>query len=202
MTHCQFFYDFGSPNAYLSHLIIPEIEKRNGIVFDYIPILLGGIFKLTGNTSPVESVKGIKNKAEYLELETNRFLEKHKITSYTFNPDFPLNTLLLMRGAVFAKSKPYYKEYVAAVYESIWAMPRKVDEEEVFKAVLNEAKLPKEDILKGLRDPRVKEILIENTQEAVCKGVFGSPTFFVETEMFFGKDKLEEVEKEIKKRAT
>ena len=202
MTQCKFYYDFGSPNSYLSHLIIPKIEKRNKISFDYIPILLGGIFKLTGNVSPFESLRGVKNKAEYLETETNRFLKKHRLTNYTFNPDFPLNTLNLMRGAVFAKSKPYYKEYVDAIFKSMWAIPKKVDEEEIFKTVLTEARLPMDDILQGVRDKNIKDVLIENTNAAVSNGVFGSPTFFVDNEMFFGKDRLWEVETEIKKRAT
>ena len=88
----EFHFDFGSPNAYLSHLVIPEIEKRLGIEFEYVPILLGGVFKLTNNASPAETLSGIRNKAEYQEIETVRFLKKHKITKFKKTPSF-LSTL-------------------------------------------------------------------------------------------------------------
>ena len=198
----EFYFDFGSPNSYLSHLIIPKIEQRQKVNFDYVPILLGGIFKLTGNKSPVESLIGIKNKGEYKEIETNRFLKKHKINNYKFNPDFPINTLALMRGATFAKGKSYYHCYINCIYQNMWSKPKKLDELSVFETVLKEYNLPSTEILHGIQNKETKETLINKTSEAVEKGVFGSPTFFVENEIFFGKDRLEEVEGEIKKRAT
>ena len=198
----EFYFDFGSPNSYLSHLIIPKIEQRQKVNFDYVPILLGGVFKLTGNKSPVESLIGIKNKGEYTEIETNRFLKKNKINNYKFNPDFPINTLALMRGATFAKGMPYYHRYVDCIYQNMWAKPKKLDELSIFETVLKEYNLPSAEILHGIQNKETKEALTNKTSEAVEKGVFGSPTFFVENEIFFGKDRLEEVEGEIKKRAT
>ena len=198
----EFYFDFGSPNAYLSHLLINKIEHRNKVKFDYVPILLGGIFKLTGNVSPAESLQGIRNKKEYEEIETNRFLKKNKIKNYKFNPDFPINTLALMRGATFAKEKPYYHSYIKCIYQSMWEKPKKLDEMFVFETVLKEYNLPSEEIIQGIQNKETKEMLIDKTSEAVEKGVFGSPTFFVENEIFFGKDRLEEVESEIEKRAT
>src|ERR1700747_1081542 len=103
MMKVEFHFDFGSPNAYLSHLVIPEIEKRTGVDFEYVPILLGGIFKLTNNRSPAESMAGIKNKPEYERLEMERFIRRHAITRFRMNPFFPVNTLTLMRGAVAAQ---------------------------------------------------------------------------------------------------
>src|SRR5215471_1395072 len=103
MPKVDFLFDFGSPNAYLSHLVIPEIEKRQGVKFDYVPVLLGGVFKLTGNRSPAETNAGIKNKPQYQQLETERFIRQHRITRYKFNPFFPVNTLALMRGAFAAR---------------------------------------------------------------------------------------------------
>ena len=102
MAKVEFHFDFGSPNAYLSHLVIPDIERR-GARFEYVPVLLGGVFKLTNNRSPVENLVGIRNKSEYQRLETARFVARHGITRFTANPFFPVNTLVLMRGAVAAR---------------------------------------------------------------------------------------------------
>src|SRR5712664_4780676 len=104
MGRVEFHFDLGSPNAYLSHLVIPEIEKRTGVSFEYVPILLGGVFKLTNNRSPAESLRGIKNKAEYEKLEMHRFIDRHRLTRFQSNPFFPVNTLTLMRGAIAARS--------------------------------------------------------------------------------------------------
>ena len=112
MTKVEFHFDFGSPNAYLAHLVIPDIERRTGATFDYVPVLLGGVFKLTGNRSPAESLAGIKNKPEYERLETERFLKRHGITSYRRNPFFPVNTLTLMRGAIAAQRLRVFERYV------------------------------------------------------------------------------------------
>lgn len=198
----KFFFDFGSPNSYLSHLVIPDIGKRNNVTFEYIPILLGGIFKLTGNTSPIESLKGIKNKPQYNEIETQRFLKKYSITEYNVNPYFPVNTLTLMRGAVFAQTTAYYKRYVNCIFKNMWARPKKLDDLTKLKECLYEEGLPVDEIIAGTQCQSVKDELIFNTTNAVEKGVFGSPTFFVDNEIFFGKDKLDDVELEIKKRAT
>ena len=132
----EFHFDFGSPNAYLAHLVIPAIEARTGATFSYVPILLGGVFKATNNVSPAVSLKGIANKPEYYALETRRFLKKHAITAYTRNPHFPVNTLQLMRGAVFAQSQDYFAQYVDAVYHHMWVEPKKMDEAEVMREAL------------------------------------------------------------------
>ena len=100
MATVEFHFDFGSPNAYLAHLVIPDIARRNGTKFDYVPILLGGVFKLTNNRSPAESLAGIRNKPEYERVETERFIKRHGITRYRRNPFFPVNTLTIMRGAI------------------------------------------------------------------------------------------------------
>src|ERR1700752_2065824 len=107
----EFHFFFGRPNAYLSHLVIPQIERRTGAMFHYVPILLGGVFKLTNNRSPVESYAGIRNKLPYEQLETRRFIEKHGIKTFQFNPFFPVNTLALMRGAVAAQRLAVFRHY-------------------------------------------------------------------------------------------
>src|SRR3546814_13116812 len=120
MTTVEFHFDFGSPNAYFSHRVIPGIEQRTGAHFEYVPVLLGGIFKLTNNRSPVEAYRDIRNKLDYMEIESQRFTRRHGITGYRFNPHFPVNTLMLMRGAVAAQMDGILMPYVEAVMHHMW----------------------------------------------------------------------------------
>ena len=193
----EFLFDFGSPNAYLSHLVIPAIERRTGVKFKYVPVLLGGVFKATNNVSPAVSLQGIKNKPQYTQLETRRFLKQHGITKYAANPFFPVNTLTIMRGAVFAQRAGYFEKYVDEVYRHMWAEPKKMDEVDVITAALTQSGLPAAEILAGTQQPEVKQQLIANVDDAVARGVFGSPSFFVGSELYFGKDRLRDVEEEI-----
>ena len=193
----EFHFDFGSPNAYLSHVVIPEIERRQGVRFDYVPVLLGGVFKLTGNRSPGESLAGIKNKPEYQQLETQRFLRQHGITRFKHNPFFPVNTLMIMRGSVAAQKLGVFERYVDEVYRHMWSEPRKLDDPAVLRAALVESALPADELFELAQTPEVKDGLLANTQRSVERGTFGSPTFFVGDEIFFGKDKLRDVEEEI-----
>ena len=186
----EFHFDFGSPNAYLSHLVIPEIESRLGQKIQYQPVLLGGIFKATNNVSPAESMRGIANKAEYAQRETQRFLAAHGITSFKHNPHFPVNTLMLMRGAIYAKTTDYFERYLNEVYHHMWCEPKKLDDPAILHAALASSDLPADEIFAGIQQAEVKAALIANTETSVAKGNFGSPTFFAGPEMFFGKDKL------------
>ena len=195
----EFHFDFGSPNAYLSHRAIPSIENRTGVKFTYVPVLIGGIFKATGNASPAVTLQGIKNKGEYQNIEMERFLIKHKISDYSQNPFFPVNTLQIMRGAVFAQTQNDHKRYIDEIYKHMWCEPKKMDEPEVIRAALEESGLSAADIFAGMQDPNIKQTLIDNTNRSVEMGAFGSPTFFVGKEIFFGKDKLTDVEEEILK---
>ncbi|MBV8407961.1 MAG: 2-hydroxychromene-2-carboxylate isomerase, partial [Alphaproteobacteria bacterium] len=194
MPKVEFLFDFGSPNAYLSHLVIPEIEKRQGVKFEYLPVLLGGVFKLTGNRSPAETNAGIKNKGAYQQLETERFLRQHNITRYTFNPFFPVNTLAIMRGAVAAQKLGVFERYVDEVYRHMWADPKKLDDPAVLRAALQESNLPADKLFELVQTPEVKDKLLAETQRAVDRGTFGSPTFFVDDDIYFGKDRLRDVE--------
>ena len=197
MTKVEFHFDFGSPTAYLSHLVIPEIEERTGVDFEYVPILLGGIFKLTNNRSPAESMAGIKNKPEYERLEMERFIRRHGITRFRHNPFFPVNTLTLMRGAVAARSLQIFDRYVDEIYRHMWADPKKMDDPSVLRVALDESGLDSDRILELAQTREVKDQLLENTRRSVERGTFGSPTFFVGDEMFFGKDRLRDVEEMI-----
>jgi 2-hydroxychromene-2-carboxylate isomerase len=197
MSTVEFHFDFGSPNAYLSHLVIPEIEQRTGAKFEYVPVLLGGVFRATGNRSPAESLAGIKNKPEYERLETERFLKRHGITRYRRNPFFPVNTLTIMRGAIAAQKLGVFERYVDEVYLHMWAEPKKMDDPEVLYAALIESSFDPERLLALAQTDEIKNELRSNTEQSVARGTFGSPTFFVGNEIFFGKDKLLDVEEAI-----
>jgi len=197
MVTVEFHFDFGSPNAYLSHLVLPEIEKRTGVKFEYVPILLGGVFKLTNNRSPADSLVGIKNKPEYERLEMNRFIRRNGITRFQRNPFFPVNTLMLMRGAVAAQSLGVFERYVDEMYRHMWADPKKMDDPNVLRAALDESGLDSERFFELVQTPEIKDRLLENTRRSVERGTFGSPTFFVGEEIFFGKDRLRDVEESI-----
>jgi len=197
MARVEFHFDFGSPNAYLAHLIVPEIERRTGTKFEYVPILLGGVFKLTNNQSPVEKMAGIKNRLPYEQLEMQRFIRRHGITRFTFNPFFPVNTLLIMRGAVAAQFDGLFERYVDAMFRHMWAEPKDMDDPEVVRAALEQSGFDAAALLARTREPEVKDRLLKNTLASVERGTFGSPTFFVGNEIFFGKDRLRDVEEEI-----
>lgn len=197
MVKVEFHFDFGSPNAYLSHLVIPEIEKRTGVKFDYVPVLLGGIFKLTNNRSPAESLKGIRNKPEYERLEMQRFIRRHRITRFQSNPFFPVNTLRIMRGAIAARRLGVFGRYVDDMFRYMWAEPRKMDDLEVYRHTLAEAGFNADRFFELIETREVKDELLGNTQRSVERGTFGSPTFYVGDEIFFGKDRLRDVEETI-----
>jgi 2-hydroxychromene-2-carboxylate isomerase len=193
-TNPQFMFDVGSPNAYLSHEAIPAIEKRAGVKFEYVPILLGGIFKSTNNKSPAETLAGVKNKREFHQIETERFVKRFNVKPYVWNPFFPVNTLNLMRAAVAAQFEGVFEQYVEAAFHHMWREPKKMDDPEVAAKALSSSGLEGAKLLARAQEPEVKAKLLENTQSAVERGAFGSPTFFVGKEMFFGKEQLREVE--------
>ena len=198
MTDAQFYFDFGSPNAFLSHRIIPDIEARTGGKFHYVPVLLGGLFKLTGNQSPMTAFAGIKNKPEYEAREMRRFITRHGIDDYMMNPFFPINTLYIMRGAVAAQELGVFETYVDRVYDEMWARGTNMGDMASVVSALEDADLPAAKILELAQTDAVKQRLMDNTQKAFENGAFGSPSFLVGTELYFGKDKLHEVEAQMK----
>jgi 2-hydroxychromene-2-carboxylate isomerase len=193
----DFLFDFGSPNAYLAHKVTPAIEARTGVKFRYVPALLGGIFKATGNRSPAEALAGIRNKPAYEGLETRRFVARHRLTKFAPNPHFPVNTLLMMRGTFAAQDLGVFEPYVEACFVAMWEDARKMDDPAEVAETLAAAGLPAQRLLELTQDQSVKDRLMASTNAAVERGVFGSPTFFVGDEMFFGKDRLRDVEEEI-----
>jgi len=197
MTKIEFHFDFGSPNAYLSHLVVPEIEKRTGVKFEYVPVLLGGVFKLTNNRSPAETLQGIRNKAEYERLETQRFIRRHRIVGFQSNPYFPVNTLMIMRGAIAAAVMGVSVRYIDEIYRNMWADPKKMDDPGIFRSALTDAELDADRVFQLIETREIKDELLLNTERSVERGTFGSPTFYVGNEIFFGKDRLRDVEDEI-----
>lgn len=195
----DFIFDFGSPNAYLAWKVLPGIAARTNARVNLIPCLLGGLFKLTGNESPVMAFGKVKGKLEYERIETQRFITKHGIRNFRFNPHFPVNTLLIMRGLLAARRAKVGGDYLETVLKAMWEGGQKMDDPAVVAAVLRTAGLDAKAVLDAAQDPDVKAELAANTNAAAARGAFGIPTFFVGDEMFFGKERLGQVEEELAK---
>ena len=197
MTQPLFYFDFGSPNAYLAHRVIPGIEARTGVRFRYVPVLLGGLFKLSGNRAPMLAFADVPAKLAYERLEMERFIARHGLTQFRMNPHFPVNTLALMRCAVAAEKEGVFPDYVEAMFHFMWEDPRKLDDLPVLASTLREAGLPAERLIVNSGELKVKDRLAMNTQGAFEKGAFGIPSFLVAEELYFGKDKLRDVEEAV-----
>jgi 2-hydroxychromene-2-carboxylate isomerase len=193
----DFIFDFGSPNGYLAWRALQGVAARTGAQVNLIPSLLGGIFKATGNQSPVTAYAGIQGKLAYENRETQRFVARHGLTKFRNNPHFPVNTLLIMRGLIAAQRAGVGPAYLEAVLAAMWENGEKMDDPEVVVRVLNTAGLDGAALVAATQDPEVKAQLIANTEAAVARGAFGVPTFFVGDEMFFGKERLGQVEDEV-----
>jgi 2-hydroxychromene-2-carboxylate isomerase len=198
----DFIFDFASPNAYLSWKVLPEIAARAGAKINLIPCLLGGLFKLTGNQAPMTAFGDVKGKLAYERLETERFIKAHGLSAFRFNPHFPVNTLLIMRGLVVARRTGAQEDYVAAVLKAMWEDGQKMDDAAVVADVLTAAGLDGPGLLAATQDPEVKAELVAITEATANRGVFGIPTFFVGEEMFFGKERLGQVEAELARSPT
>ena len=193
----EFIFDFGSPNAYLAWHGLQPILKRTGTSLDITPCLLGGIFKLAGNQAPWMAFANVKGKIDYERLEMMRFIKLHGLSKFKMNPHFPVNTLLLMRGAIAAKENGALDLYVKTGLAAMWEDGENMSDPEVFVRVMSAASLNGSALLAATQDPAIKSKLAENTDTAVARGVFGIPTYFVGSEMFFGKDRLDQVEAEL-----
>ena len=195
----ELIFDFGSPNAYLCMKALPELLDRTGADLVITPCLLGGIFKATGNQAPGVAFSGVKGKLDYEMLEMRRFIEAHGLAAFRFNPHFPVNTLLLMRGQIAAQRMGVGEAYLETMLKGMWENGLKLDDPAVFVATANGAGLDGAALLAATGDPEVKGELVANTEAAVARGAFGIPTFFVGSEMFFGKERLGQVEAELAK---
>ncbi|MDP3906519.1 2-hydroxychromene-2-carboxylate isomerase [Novosphingobium sp.] len=186
----EFLFDTGSPNAYLVHRAIPAAVAGGKVAFRYVPVLLGGIFKAIGNQSPMAAYGHIGAKVAYDRLEMQRFMAAHGITNFVMNPHFPVNTLLMMRGAVAAQELGCARAYNDAMFKGMWEQGLKLDLPDVWDRALTAVGLPAGQLADLAADPAVKARLVANTEAAVARGAFGSPTFFLGSEMWFGKERL------------
>jgi 2-hydroxychromene-2-carboxylate isomerase len=190
----DFIFDFASPNAYFAHKAIAGISERTGAQFNYIPCLLGGIFKSTGNQAPMMAFADVKGKLDYERLEIQRFIKKHKLTDFVFNKHFPVSSLIMMRAALAADEDGRLGEYIDAGVKSLWEDNLNMADPEVFAAAMTEAGFDGPALLARTQDLKIKQKLMENTTAAVERGAFGMPTFYYGDEMFFGKERLGQLE--------
>ena len=185
----EFFFDFGSPAAYLAWRRIGAVAERTGATVEAKPMLLGGVFKATGNSAPIT----VPAKGAYLFTDLSRYAKKFGVP-LNFNPFFPINTVSLMRGAVGFFGTPEFCAYCDAVYDAIWRDGRNMGDPTVVHEVLAAAGIDPARYDALINDPAVKEKLKTETEALVARGAFGAPTFFVGNEMFFGQDRLDFVE--------
>ncbi|RBP06261.1 2-hydroxychromene-2-carboxylate isomerase [Roseiarcus fermentans] len=193
----EFIFDFASPNAYLAYRALPPILARTGARLDINPCLLGGIFQATGNRAPFAAFAEIKGKLEYEILEIRRFVARHGLDRYALNPNFPVNSLMLMRGYIAACDEGVGPAYLEMGLRGMWEEGLKLDDRHVLADAIDAAGLDSGSLMAAVRSDRVKQKLADTTAAAVARGVFGIPTFFVGPEMFFGKDRLGQVEEAV-----
>ena len=192
----EFWFDVGSPAAYIAWMRLPQVAQRAGARIDYRPMLLGGVFQATGNQSPMN----VAAKGRYMQRDLERFAHASGI-DFHHNPHFPINTLMLMRGVVAlqAQDEAAMIRYTDAVFRAIWSQGRNMNDPAMVGSVLKQAGFEPEAMLAVFADPAVKDKLKAATQEAVERGVFGAPTFFVDGEMYWGQDRLDIVEQALNK---
>lgn len=194
MKTLELIFDFASPNAYFVLPVLRDIAARTGASLTITPALLGGIFKATGNQAPMIAFAPVKGKMDYEMLETRRFVAKHGLSKFTMNPHFPLNSIHAIRGLIVAQGLGVADIYLDAVLAGFWENGLKMDEQGVIASVLDGAGLDGAAIMAATADGEVKATLMANTENAVARGAFGIPTFFVGDDMFFGKERLGQVE--------
>lgn len=185
----EFFFDVGSPATYLAWTQLPALAKRTQADIRWRPMLLGGVFQATGNSSPAT----VEAKGRYTRSDFQRFAQRYGVT-LNHNPYFPINTLQLMRGATAFLGTPDFERFLDAIFRAIWVDEQDMNQPEVVGHVLARAGFDPAAVLQRINDPQVKEQLKSTTAEAVQRGVFGAPTCFVGDQMFFGQDRLEWVE--------
>ena len=182
----EFYFDVGSPSGYLAWTQLPAIAREAGAEIDYRPILLGGIFKATGNTSPAE----VPAKGRYLSMDLARFARRYDVP-LVYNSAFPINTIGLMRGAVAAQQAGQLEAYLDVIYPAFWARDVDLGKPEEVVRCLRESDLDAEFLMRRTQEDDVKVALRQQSDAAVARGLFGIPTMFVDDEMFFGQDRLE-----------
>jgi 2-hydroxychromene-2-carboxylate isomerase len=194
MKNVEFIFDFASPNAYLALKVLRDIVARTGASLTITPCLLGGIFKATGNQAPMIAFAPVKGKMDYEMLETRRFIARHGFTKFSMNPNFPINSIHAIRGLIAAQTAGVGEAYIDAVLSGFWEQGAAMGDQGVIVGVLDAAGLDGAALMAATADADVKATLMANTESAVARGAFGIPTFFVDGEMYFGKERLDQVE--------
>jgi 2-hydroxychromene-2-carboxylate isomerase len=195
----EFLFDFASPNGYLAYRALPSLLARTGARLEITPVLLGGLFKATGNQAPMFAFANVKGKLAYDMLEIRRFIAKHGLTKFCMNPHFPVNSLMAMRGLVAARALGKGDEFLEMGLAGMWEEGLKHDDPEVLARCIEAAGLDARRILEDAQRPEIKQSLTDSTAHAAERGAFGVPTFLVGEEMFFGKERLGQVEEELLK---
>ncbi|GHA88957.1 2-hydroxychromene-2-carboxylate isomerase [Algimonas arctica] len=185
MKNLDFYYDFGSPNVYLAWKALSQVE---GLTLTLKPALIGGIFKGANNQPPWQAFAGVPAKMQYMMVEIKRFAAMYDVAEFQMNPHFPVNTLLAMRTAMVAHADEVAEIYFQAVQTAMWETGRDVSKPDVLAAVLTEAGLPGEPMVARTQEPEIKQALMDVTQAAIDRGLFGLPTWFDAQDMYFGKD--------------
>lgn len=189
----DFIFDLASPNAYFCHKVLPEFQEKNKLVIDYVPCLLGGIFKATGNQPPWMAFAGVENKMKYMMNEMQRFISRHNLLEYKMNSHFPLNTLQLMRMLSAIDDRAQMLKVTDELFKGIWEKDLKLDDEEVLKQLFLSIGVDANNLVALAKLQTSKDKLLQNTSAAIDAGVFGIPTFKVGNEIFFGKEALLEI---------
>ena len=193
----DFIFDVASPNMYFCHKLIPDFKERTGVEFEYIPCLLGGIMKLSGNQPPFVAFAEIPNKNKYQLIEIERFIKQHQLKEFKFNSNFPINTVQIQRGALAAIELGIFDEYLEIILEAMWEKNLNLADIDTFQSTLSENNIDAGSIMEIITSQDCKDKLIANTTDAVNRGAFGVPTFFFENQIFFGKDHLHQLEEYI-----
>ena len=193
----DFIFDVASPNIYFCHKLIPDLKARTGVEFEYIPCLLGGIMKLSGNQPPFVAFAEIPNKNKYQLIEIERFIKQHQLKEFKFNSNFPMNTVQIQRGALAAIELGIFDEYLEIILEAMWEKNLNLADIDIFQSTLSENNIDAGSIMEIITSQDCKDKLIANTTDAVNRGAFGVPTFFFENQIFFGKDHLHQLEEYI-----
>ena len=189
----EFYYDFASPNAYLVEAVLPGLAARHGVSIRRVPVLVGGIFKTVGNVPPLVRFQDLPAKTDYLRLELDRFVARHKVP-FRWTPTFPILSTPLMRAAIFAQGKDWEVRFRETIYRHCWVEAADMNDPAVIFDVLRNGGFPAQEIAAAIQTDAIKSALFQTTAEAVARGVFGVPTLFFRGEMYFGKDSLIDLE--------
>lgn len=193
----ELIFDFVSPNAYLIWWPLRDLVRTHDAELDVVPVLLGGMHKLTGNAPPMVRDADVRGKNEYAMLEMRRFIERHGLGRFRMNPNFPFNSVVAQRMLLAADEDGRGVQFAESMLPAIWEQGLEVNDPEALAQAVNAAGFDAADLLRRAQTDEIKQRLIDNTQVAVDRGTFGIPTIYVGGEMFFGKERLAQIEEEL-----